>query len=839
MSALPSKAKVVGIGAGIVGNSVVYHLAKLGWKDIVQVDKGPLPNPGGSTGHASNFIFPVDHSKEISELTLDSMRQYKEFGVFVESGGIEVARTPERMQEFHRRLQSARAFGIDHSSLLTPEEIKAIVPYIDETIILGGFQTTSAGVVDSLRMGTLMREDAIEKGALTVSANTEVLDIVVEDDRIKSVVTDNGEIECDYVVIATGCWGPKLAAMAGTSIPLTPAVHQMKDIGPVPMFLDAKSDIEYPVVRDMDSNMYERQHGTGLEIGSYAHRPILYKVEDIPSNAEAALSPTEFPFTQEDFDLQDEHALELMPEIVGDESIGQKYAINGLLSLIPDGMPILGEAPNVTGLWSASGVWIKEGPGVGRAMAEDMVLGVSEIDWHGEEYSRFQDFQFSHEYIQARCAEGFNKMYGIVHPSEQWESLRGIRVSPLYEREKALGAFFFEAGGMERPQWYEANAPLVAKFGDAVMPRTAEWESRWWSPIINAEHLQLRETCAIADLTAFVVFDVTGPKALDVVQHSVVRQMDVAVGKTIYTPVLAPNGGFKADLTVMRLGKNHFRVVTGGAHGMADKKAFASNLPADGTAHISDLTSGMATIGLWGPNARKVLESITTDDVSNEGFPFASNRNIEIGNLRVLASRISYVGELGWELYLPVETAVALWDMIWEAGTVHGLIAAGSGATAGTGRLEKSYRAYGNELETSYNMVEAGMVFPKVKDQDFVGKQAYVTHRSEEPIAILCSLFIDDHTSSSGEKRYPLGWEPIVTRDGELLIDSKGRRSFANSAGSAPSLGKHLIMSYLPPEYAKVGQELAIEYMGDRLPCTVALVGSKPLFDPENERVRS
>jgi glycine cleavage system aminomethyltransferase T len=392
---------------------------------------------------------------------------------------------------------------------------------------------------------------------------------------------------------------------------------------------------------------------------------------------------------------------------------------------------------------------------------------------------------------------------------------------------------------MERPQWYEANAPLVAKFGDAVMPRTAEWESRWWSPIINAEHLQLRETCAIADLTAFVVFDVTGPKALDVVQHSVVRQMDVAVGKTIYTPVLAPNGGFKADLTVMRLGKNHFRVVTGGAHGMADKKAFANNLPADGTAHISDLTSGMATIGLWGPNARKVLESITTDDVSNEGFPFASNRLIEIGNLRVLASRISYVGELGWELYLPVETAVALWDMIWEAGVVHGLIAAGSGATAGTGRLEKSYRAYGNELETSYNMVEAGMVFPKVKAQDFVGKQAYVKHRSEEPIAILCSLFIDDHTSSTGEKRYPLGWEPIVTREGELLIDSKGRRSFANSAGSAPSLGKHLVMSYLPPEYAKVGQELAIEYMGDRLPATVALVGSKPLFDPENERVRS
>ncbi|NDC17261.1 MAG: FAD-binding oxidoreductase, partial [Actinobacteria bacterium] len=304
MSKLPAKAKCVVIGAGIVGNGMVYHLAKLGWKDIVQIDKGPLPNPGGSTGHASNFIFPVDHSKEMTAITAESMRQYKEFGTFTETGGIEVARTEERMQELARRITSAKSWGIDGGRILTPAEVKQLVPYIDESIILGGYYQPTVGVVDSLRTGTIMREKAQEMGAAQSFANVEVQDIKVENGVVKAVVTDQGTIEAEYVVIATGCWSPKLAAMAGAHIPLTPAVHQMKDIGPVPFFKDTKGDIEWPIIRDMDVFMYERQHGTGLEIGSYAHRPILYTPDDIPSNATAALSPTEFAFTQADFDIQ-------------------------------------------------------------------------------------------------------------------------------------------------------------------------------------------------------------------------------------------------------------------------------------------------------------------------------------------------------------------------------------------------------------------------------------------------------------------------------------------------------------------------------------------------------
>jgi glycine cleavage system aminomethyltransferase T/glycine/D-amino acid oxidase-like deaminating enzyme len=838
-SALPATARAVLIGAGIVGNSLVHHLARLGWTDLVLIDKGPLPNPGGSTGHASNFIFPADHSREMTALTLDSVRQYDELGVLTTCGGLEVARTEERMEELRRRMASAKSWGVEPVSLVTPAEIKELVPYIDESVIIGGFYSPTVGVVDSLRAGTLMRERAQESGALTVSANNEVLGIDVEGGRVKRVRTTKGDVDADTVVICCGVWSPRLARMAGASIPLTPAVHQMIDIGPVPHFADAKSAIENPIVRDMDTNMYERQDGTGLEVGSYAHRAILHDPEEIPSIEEAALSPTELPFTEDDFVEQMEHALELMPEIVGDESVGIKYAINGLLSLTPDGLPILGETPEVKGLWSGAAVWVKEGPGVGRALAEWMVEGESEIDLQASDIARFHEHHKSVEHVKARAAEGFNKTYGIVHPGEQWASNRGVRLSPFNERERELGAVFYEAAGWERPHWYASNEPLLADYGDRVNGRDVEWDSRWWSPIISAEHLAMRDRAAMFDLTAFCVFDVVGPGALECVQKVSMRQMDAKLGRVVYTPVLTPGGGFRSDLTVMRLADDHFRVVTGGAHGMADLKWYSDHLPEDGTAQVFDLTSSWCTLGLWGPRARDILAGTSSDDVSHEGFPFATCRTIEMGSLRVLASRISYVGDLGWELYVPIEQGARLWDMVWEAGQPHGVVPAGIGVYGTTGRLEKCYRAFGFELDGEYDVVEAGMAWGKVKEQDFVGKEAHVRQREAEPAAVLCTLTVDDHSPNGGPARYMLGGEPVLTRDGDSLIDAKGRRSFVTSAGAGPSIGKHILLSYLPPEQAEVGNELAVEYMCERYPVTVAVADSTPVFDPENSRIRS
>jgi glycine cleavage system aminomethyltransferase T/glycine/D-amino acid oxidase-like deaminating enzyme len=834
-----SSARAVVIGAGIVGNSLVHHLARLGWTDLVLVDKGPLPNPGGSTGHASNFIFPVDHSREMTALTLDSMRQYDELGVTTTCGGIEVARTEERMEELRRRMSSAASWGVEPVSLVTPAEVKELVPFIDESVIVGGFYSPAVSVVDSLRAGTLMRERAQEAGALTVSANTEVLGIDTEAGRVKRVRTDRGEIETETVVICCGVWSPRLARMAGASIPLTPAVHQMIDIGPVPHFAGAKSAIDFPIVRDMDTNMYERQDGTGLEVGSYAHRPILHHPDEIPSIEEAALSPTELPFTEDDFVEQMEHALELMPEIVGDESVGIKYAINGLLSLTPDGLPILGETPEVAGLWSASAVWVKEGPGIGRAVAEWMVESEPEIDLQASDIARFYEHQKSIEHVRARAAEGFNKTYGIVHPGEQWGSNRDVRLSPFNAREQQLEAVFYEAAGWERPHWYESNRGLLEDYGASVNGREAEWDSRWWSPIINAEHLAMRDRAAMFDLTAFCIFDIVGPGALEGVQRVSVRQMDVKLGRVVYTPVLTPRGGFRSDLTIMRLDDEHFRVVTGGAHGMADLKWFADHLPGDGSAQVFDLTSTFCTLGLWGPRARDILAATTAADLSNEGFPFATCATIEMGSLRVLASRISYVGDLGWELYVPIEQGAKLWDIVWEAGQPHGVVPAGIGVYGTTGRLEKCYRAFGFELDGEYNVVEAGMAWGKVKEQDFVGKEAYVGHRESDPAAVMCTLTVDEHSVNGGPQRFMLGGEPVLGRDGAPLSDAHGRRSFVTSAGAGPSVGKHILMSYLPPEQAVVGEQLSVQYMGERYPVTVATNDSTPLFDPENERVKS
>jgi glycine cleavage system aminomethyltransferase T len=289
----------------------------------------------------------------------------------------------------------------------------------------------------------------------------------------------------------------------------------------------------------------------------------------------------------------------------------------------------------------------------------------------------------------------------------------------------------------------------------------------------------------------------------------------------------------------MRLGDEQFRVVTGGAHGMADMKWFADHLPGDGSAQVTDLTSAWCTLGLWGPRARDILASVTSDDVSHEGFPFATCKTVEVDTLRVLASRISYVGDLGWELYVPIEQGARLWDIVAEAGSPHGIVPAGIGVYGTTGRLEKCYRAFGFELDDDYDVVEAGMAWGSVKEQEFVGKEAHVAQRESEPAATLCTLTVDDHTSSTGVKRYMLGREPILTRDGKPITDAKGRRSHATSAGAGPSIGKHILMSYLPPEYANEGEQLLVEYLGEQYPVTVDIVGSTSIFDPENTRIRS
>ena len=771
MAEVPTSARVVVIGAGIVGNGLVWHLARLGWRDIVQIDKGALPNPGGSTGHASNFIFPVDHSREITDLTLDSVEQYKEMGVFTQSGGFEVARTEARMEELRRRMSSAKNWGIE-AELVTPEQVVEKVPFLEKDVIIGAFWTPSVGVVDSLRAGTIMRERAMEAGALTVVPNVEVTGLDVEDGAIKRVRTSGGDIEAEVVVIACGVWSPKIAKMAGAEIPLTPAVHQMISVGPCPQLSGLEGEISIPIVRDMDTFCYERQHGADMEVGSYAHRPILWDPEDIPSIEQSKLSPTELPFTEEDFDQQLEEAFELMPDLLGAEGAEIRYAINGLLSLTPDGWPILGETPEVKNLWSAAAVWIKEGPGVARAVAERMTHGHSEIDISHSDIARFYPHQKTRAHIKARTSEAFNKTYGIIHPGEQYESDRPQRLAPMHAQQVEQGAVFFEAAGWERPFWYESNAGLVEEYGDQVMPREHEWDSRWWSPIINAEHLRMRETAGIVDLSAFAIFDVKGPGALEAVQTACVSQCDVGLGKVIYTPVLDETGGFVSDLTVMRLGHDHFRVVTGGAHGMVDRKWFADiadkvggaggDRPDVGVHHHRPLGPARPRHPLLGHLGRRVQRGLRLRLLPDHRGRLAGGarladllrRRAGLGALRPHRAGRPALEDPARGRRGPRRDPRRHRRLRHDRPHREGLPRV---------RLRARRRALDRRGRHAAAEGEGARLRRPARPTSSSGT------RSTRSSAVLCTLTVDDHTSKSGVKRYMLGGEPILTRDGGTL----------------------------------------------------------------------
>ena len=628
---VPTTAKVVVIGAGIVGNCLVGHLARLGWTDMVLLDKGPLPNPGGSTGHASNFIFPVDHNKEMALLGVQSANQYRDVERSVDSGGIEVARTQERMDEFDRRMTSAKAWGVD-AELLTPAQVKELVPFINDDVILGGFHCPTVSVVDSLDTGTLFRNEAIDKTGLKVFANTEVLDVETEDEpgtglqKVTAVVTDKGRIEAEYVVVACGVWSNRIANMAGATIPLVPAVHQMADVGPMDVLAETQSEISYPIVRDMDTFCYERQSSGSMEVGSYAHRPILHHPDDIPSNEEAALSPTEMPFTPDDFDQQMEEAIELM-DMLGDAEI--KYAINGLLSLTPDAMPCLGETTEVRNLWSAAAVWVKEGPGMAQVVAEWMTYGYPRvIDAHGADIARFYDHERNEDHIWSRAEEHFNKTYGIVHPAEQWENRRNLQVSPLFSRQEALDAFFFQAAFLGAPTVVRQQCrPLPSATASKSAKSSGTTAGGARSP--SASTSTCVRTAALSTCQRFRSSSCPDPAPIEFADYLSVNKIS-APGRSTYTPWLTPDGGFHSDLTMHRISEDIVNVVTGVFDGGRDLAWIKKYMPKDGSVTVTDRTLDTSTLGVWGPNAPAVVAKLTDADLSFDGSPYGSLRNVQL-----------------------------------------------------------------------------------------------------------------------------------------------------------------------------------------------------------------
>ena len=854
MANFPKSADVVIIGqGGIVGASVAHHLIERGWKNIVGIDKSSIPTDIGSTSHASDFCFMTAHDHMTCYTTSYSVDFFDRMGHYSRIGGIEVARhdDDERMEELKRKVDSGRAFGTN-VRIIGPKEAKELVPLLEEDMIQGAMYDPDAGLViprSQIFTGELVQK-AEETGKLQAFANTPATGIEIESGRIRGVHTRRGFIEAPYVVCCAGLWGRLIAGMAGEDLPIMPVEHPLLYFGPYDQFAATGKEIGYPLLRDQGNSAYLRDtgdpkttEGGQIEWGYYEEKaPRMVHPRDILEKEQARLSPSQRDLEMEQIMEPLERAMELTP-ILGELGWDEKRSFNGLLQVTADGGPSIGESAEVRGLWYVESVWVKDGPGTGKVVADWMTDGRTEIDPHGIDFTRYYPFQKEEDYIEARCYETAFKIYNPpVHNREPYTAARNIRQSPFYEREKALGGYFMEAAGWERAHGYASNEHLLEKWGDRVPERRAEWDNRHFWRVSNAEHLEMSENVGMLNLSHFAIYDVSGPDAEALMEYTCVAKVggDTPVGKGVYTHFLDHEGGVRADLTVLRMGADHYRVIDGGDAGNRDyvwMMRMAEDRGCD--VRIEDRTTDYGCIGLWGPNARTTLQAVADDPeaLSRENFPFAAVKDITVGGTPVTAFRISYVGEQGWELHFAYDDGLALWD------TLHGqgVTPVGIETYANSRRLEKSLRLQNADLKTEYNLVEADLARPKVKAADFHGKAAYVAQRERDhQPAYLCTLTMDDNVDANGVPRYPMGHLPIMDPDtGEVLIDDAGRRSYVTSVAYGPSVGRNIALGYLPHAYCREGRKLAIQYFNEVYPVTVEAVGYKPLYDPKNERPKS
>lgn len=855
MAQFPSKANVVIIGlGGITGSSVAHHLIERGWDNIVGIDKSAIPTDIGSTAHASDFCFNTMHDQMTIFTTKYSIDFFEKMGRYERIGGLEVARVgdDERMVELKRRVTSGRAFG-SRVEMISAAEAKEKFPLLEEDVIQGALWDPDAGLVvpRSQTVAGELVEMGVETGKLQAFANTSCTGLKIEDGRIKGVETERGYIEADHVVVCAGLWGRLIAEMAGEDLPIMPVDHPLTFFKPFEEFAGTGKDIGYPLLRDQGNSAYLRDtgdpttaEGGQLEWGYYEEKaPRMCHPRDILEKEEARLSPS-----QRDLELEEvmdplERAIELTP-ILGELGYDEKYSFNGLLQVTADGGPSIGESANVRGLWYVESVWVKDGPGTGKIVADWMTDGRTHLDHARIDVARYYPFQCEEQYIADRCYETAFKIYNPpVHNREPYTAARDFRRSPFWEREKELGGYFMEAAGWERAHGYAANEYLLEKWADKVPVREVEWENRHFWRVSNAEHLEMSENVGMVNLSHFAIYDVVGDGAADLMEFLCVAKVagDTPIGKGVYTHFLDSVGGVRADLTVLRLGENHFRVIDGGDAGNRDfvwmqRMAQDYNYP---EVDVQDLSADFGCLGLWGPNARTTLEKLLDDPeaISNENFPFAGIRELNIAGKSVTAFRISYVGEQGWELHFNLEDGLAVWDALFAEG----VLPVGVETYANSRRLEKSLRLQNADILTEYNLLEVDLARKLVKKADFFGKKAYLEQRAREhQPAYLCTLTMEDNTDASGVKRYPLGACPIMDPEtGETLIDSEGRRSYTTSIAYGPSIGKNIALAFLPYEYCQVGRILDMDYFDERYKVKVESVGYTPLYDPENIKPRS
>ncbi|MER6416536.1 GcvT family protein [Streptomyces humidus] len=807
--------RVVIIGAGVVGAALADEISARGWTEVTVVDQGPLPATGGSTSHAPGLVFQTNSSKTMTELARYTVEKFCSLDVdgkpcFLQVGGLEVATTPERLTELRRRHGWITAWGIE-ARLLTADECLQQHPLVNPAKVLGGLLVPTDGLAKAVLAVEAQIRRATERG-VTFLARHEVLDVLTADDEVTGVLTDQGEIPADIVVCCAGIWGPKIARMAGMNLPLTPLAHQLAWTGPIPALAGQTEEAVRPILRHQDADLYYRDRFDGIGIGYYGHRPMPVTADEILSVEEADGMPSVLKFTEDDFADAWTETQALLPAT---KEAKVEEGINGLFSFTTDNFPLLGESRDVKGFWVAEAVWVTHSAGVGRAMAEWLVDGYcSSFDLHECDLNRFEPHQLSPEYVLARDCQNFVEVYDIIHPLQPPGDPRPIRTSPFHARQQEHGAVFLEANGWERPQWYEANAGLV---DGRSIPTPGDWAARFWSPIVGAEAQATRETVAMYDMTALKRLEVSGPGAADLLERLCTGKVAKSVGSVTYTLFLDHDGGIRSDVTVARLARDTFQI---GANGNLDLDWITRHLPADGTVQVRDITPGTCCIGLWGPLARKVLQPLTDADFSGEGLKYFRAKTAYIGSVPVTAMRLSYVGELGWELYTTADQGRKLWDTLWEAARPLGGVIAGRGAFNSL-RLEKGYRSFGTDMTYEHDPYEAGVGFAvKLDKDDFIGKAALL-RRKENVRRKLSCLVVDDPRS------VVLGKEPVF--DGERPV------GYVTSAAYGYTIGKGIAYAWLPAELTSPGTVLHIGYFDQRVE---AVVTEEPLFDPTMSRLR-
>jgi glycine cleavage system aminomethyltransferase T/glycine/D-amino acid oxidase-like deaminating enzyme len=797
-----SAARAVVIGGGVGGCSILYWLTRLGWDDVVLCERAELTS--GSTFHSAGLVGQLRGSLSLTKMMMSSVELYRTLGEEVgletgwhEVGSLRLASSEERMEELARQAGWAKTFGLP-LDLLSAEAAQRLFPPMSTAGVLGAAYLPTDGYIDPSQLTFALAEGA-RRGGAEIYTNTRVTAIDVDRNRVRGVVTDRGEIHAEIVVDAGGIFAGEIGRLVGVNVPVIPMAHEYLITKPHGVPLDV------PTMRDPSLLVYFRGESGGLVMGGYERQPAPWSLDGIPADFNGRLLAEDWPRFEELM----EGALVRVPEL-GDAEVIK--LINGPEAFTPDGEFILGPS-DVRGFWIAAGFCahgLAGAGGMGQLLAEWIVEGLPSLDVWEMDSRRFGRHYESREYTLARTTEVYSTYYDVKYPGHERKAGRPLRVSPTYARAQELGAVFGEKSGWERVNWFEPNAVLG---NESLRPRG--WAGRLWSPAIGAEHVACRTSAALFDETSFAKIEIVGKAAADFLERLCDNKVARDVGAVTYTQMLNERGGIECDFTVTRLAENRFRIVTGTAFGRHDQAWIRLHAP-EGV-QVEDVTSRYACLGLWGPNARAILQPLTTEELT---FPYMRARELTVGSVPCLALRVTYVGELGWELYCPVEYGLRLWDTISEVGREHGLVAGGYKAVDSL-RLEKGYRVWGSDISPEDTPFEAGLGFAvKLDKGDFIGRDALLA--ASEPARRLACLVLDDPRSVA------LGSEPVRV-GGEIV----GR---VTSGGYGYTVERSIAYAYLPAAAVVPTTRVEVEIFGQWIPGAVV---EEPLFDPKGERIRA